>query len=400
MKLTFKRLLGYVRAHWRLICLYVFGVAVVSCLMLFKLGSLTHGLSAAEIQQAEFSSSWRHIADSPLHLPLTFIQWIILTVVPHHGNTVTRAASPVFALGALLAFAYVLRRWYGIRTAIFGSVIFGLSAWFLHVSRYASTDVLYLWAIPTLLAILIAWDKHHSRRRATYCAIAALSLLLYIPGLVWLILASLLLQPHLLTHSWQITKSLYGRIIVVLLPLLLVTPLIVAFVNTPSLAQTWLGLPQNFGTPESVVRNLVHSISFFVYKGPDTPTLWLARTPILSFFGTVMALLGVLFYATHFRAPRTRWLLALFIISALLFAMGGPVTISILVPLMYLLVSAGIGYLLHEWLQVFPRNPLARSAGFVLLGIAVALSCAYNLKSYYVAWPHNTAAQAAFRKHD
>jgi hypothetical protein len=376
------------------------GAAAVGFLMLYQLGSITGGLSPAETKQAAFSSSWRHIADNPLNLPLTAVQWLILTVVPHHGNTVTRAASPIFGLLALVSFAYILRRWYGVRSAVYGTVIFGFSAWFLHVSRYASFDVLYLWALPTLLAIIIAWDRYHERRNVTFAAIAALSLLLYIPGMVWLVLAALLLQPHHMQDGWRAAKNVAGRSALLLLPVILLIPLIWAFSRTPSLAQTWLGLPQSFGTPESIVRGIAHSVSFFVYKGPATPELWLPRTAILTFFGMVMVLLGTLFYAKHIRAPRTRLLLAFFIVGALLFAIGGPVTISILVPLVYLVVAAGFGYLLHEWLQVFPRNPLARSVGFGLLGLAVILSCAYNLKAYYVAWPHSTATKAAFHEHN
>lgn len=368
--------------------------------MLFRLGSLTNGLSTSEVKQAEFASSWRNIAENPLHLPLTFVQWIILTIIPHHGNTVTRAASPIFGIAALVAFGYVLRRWYGFRSAVYGVIIFGLSAWFLHVSRYASTDVLYLWALPTLLAVMIAWDRHQKRRRITYGAMAALAFLLYIPGLIWFVIAALLLQPQLLINSWKTTKNYIGRSLLILLPFVLLIPLFYAFARTPSLIQTWLGLPQDFGTPEGVVRSLLHSFSFFVYKGPDTPELWLARAPILSFFSTVMALLGVLFYSKHLHAPRTRWLITFFVIGALLFAIGGPVKLSILVPLVYLFVTAGVGYLIHEWLQVFPRNPLARSIGYVFIASTVAISCAYNLKAYYIAWPHNTATKAAFQKLD
>lgn len=269
----------------------------------------------------------------------------------------------------------------------------------MHVSRYASYDVVYLWAVPTLLAVLIAWERYHQRPRIAYAAIAALCSLLYVPGIVWLVLAGILLQPHLLKHSWQSAKNSIGKWLLVLTPLIALTPLLIAFVRTPSLIQTWLGLPLHFGTPSAVMHGLLHDVSFFVYRGPATPEVWLARAPILSFFSIVMALLGALFYLKHRRAPRTRFLMAFFVIGGLLFALGGPVTISILVPLVYLLVAAGFGYLLHEWLHVFPRNPLARSVGFGLLGLAVLLTCIYEVKSYYVAWPHNTATQAAFHSH-
>jgi hypothetical protein len=388
----------YVRAHWRLLLAIILGVSLACFLLLFQLGSLTGGLSPHEIKQAEFSSSWRHLVSNPLNLPLTAVQWAILTIVPHHGHSITRAASPIFGVLALVAFAYILRRWYGVRSAIYGSVIFGLSSWFLHVSRYASVDVLYMWAMPMMLAVLIAWDRHNERKIALVCAVAAVSVLLYIPGMVWLVLAGLLLQSHLLLDSWHNAERFVWRFTLLLTPLIILLPLVLAFVSHPTLVQTWLGLPQHFGAPGSVLRGLVHSVSFFVYRGPATPELWLLRAPILSFFGMVMAVLGVLFYAKHYRAPRTRLLFACFVIGALLFALGGPVSISILVPLVYLFISAGFGYLLHEWLTVFPRNPLARGIGFTLLGVAVGLACLYNLKSYFVVWPHNSATHVAFHK--
>jgi hypothetical protein len=357
-------------------------------------------LSSAEVKQAEFSSSWRHLVDNPLNLPLTAVQWLILTIIPHHGNTVTRAASPIFGVLALVAFVYVLRRWYGLRTAIYGTLIFGFCSWFLHVSRYASPDVLYLWAVPTLLAVLIAWDRYHELRKTTYIAMLVLSILAYIPGVIWLILVAMLFQLHLIKNSWVATKGWLWRAVFILVPLVALAPLIIGLIRTPSLIQTWLGLPHNFGSLESIARGLLHSVSFFVYKGPNTPELWLVRVPILSFFGIVLAVLGTLFYAKHFKAPRTQLLLIFFILGAVLFALGGPVTISILVPVVYLVIAAGFGYLLHEWLHVFPRNPLARSIGFGLMALAVALTCLYHVRAYYVAWPHNSATQAAFHRRD
>jgi hypothetical protein len=324
------------------------------------------------------------------------VQWLILTIIPHHGNTVTRAASPIFGILALAAFAYILRRWYGVRTAVYGSVIFGLSSWFLHVSRFAGPDVLYLWAVPTLIALLVAWDRHHTRRKALYLTTSVLAVLLYIPGIIWLILASLLLQRHLLTDAWTTAKTVVGRISVAFLAGVLLAPLAVALVQTPSLLKTWLGLPATFTSPGAVGHGLLHSLSFFVYRGPATPELWLQRAPILNFFGLVMLVLGCMFYAQHIRAPRTRLLISYVLLGGLLFALGGPVTISVLVPLVYLVIAAGFGYLLHEWLQVFPRNPLARAVGFGLMALAVALACLHDLRAYYVAWPHSPATQSAF----
>jgi hypothetical protein len=77
--------------------------------------------------------------------------------------------------------------------------------------------------------------------------------------------------------------------------------------------------------------------------------------------------------------------------------LGGAAYLSLVVPLLYIFAATGIAYLLHEWLRVFPLNPVARKLGIGLVVVAVAVSCSYNLRAYYVAWPHNAATQTAFR---
>jgi hypothetical protein len=397
MELTVKNTRQYVAARWRILTAILVGILAVCFIMLFRLGSITGHLSPEETTRQLFASSWHHLVNDPLYLPQSFVQWLILTIIPHHGLTVTRAASPVFGVLSLIAFAYVLRRWYGVRSAVYGTILFGLSSWLLHVSRYAGPQVLYLWALPTLLALTIAWERH--KVGAThYLLIAVLATLLYVPGVIWLLLVVLALQPQLFAISWRKLSNPFGRIGGLILFLVLVAPLAYALISHPALSRNWLGLPSHFASLNVLAHNALHSVSFFVFRGPADATVWLPRLPILDFFTMVLAVIGVIFYAQHWQAPRTRMLAILFIVGAVLFALGGPVTISLLVPMVYLFVAAGLGYLLHEWLQVFPRNPLARGLGFALIGIAVALSCLYNVRSYFVAWPHNAQTKAAFHK--
>lgn len=385
-------------ANWPTATLYVGITTGIALLLLYKLGSLTHGISATEYQQQQFSSSWHHIADNPLYLPLTGLQWLIFTLISHHGATVTRLASVIFGLLTLGAFAYVLRRWYGVRTAAYGSLLFACSAWFLHVSRYGSTDILYLWLVPVILAAQIAWERHSGRWFVRLAIALVLAMVLYIPGAIWFALLSYGLQPHLFVKGWQQIANWRHRAIVITVFVILLLPLIVAAARTPSLLQTWVGLPQNYDTPIHIVKRLGLSISYLFYQGPRLPELWLDRVSILGVFGLVMTVLGAFFYARHFTAPRTRQLIGLFIVGAIFFALQGPVRYSVVIPIVYFVVTAGIGYLLYEWLHVFPRNPLARGLGYSLLALTIILACTYNLRSYFIAWPHNNATITAFKQ--
>ena len=393
-----KKISRFREANWQVISLCV-GIGVgIAALLLYKLGSLTHGITANEYHQQLFSSSWHHIVHNPLFLPLTGLQWLIFTVIPHHGATVTRLASIFFGLITLGAYAFVLRRWYGVRTAAYGSVLFACSAWFLHVSRYGGPDILYLWLVPALLATQIAWERYSQHIAIRLGSVFVFAMLLYIPGSIWFILIAIGLQPYSLIKGWQQINSWIQRAVVIALFVILMLPLALASIQNPSLLQTWIGLPQNFDSALHIVKRLGLSVSYLFYRGPYVPELWLDRLPVLGIFGIVMSILGILFYIRHFTAPRTRQLIGLFFVGSIFFALQGPVSYSVLIPIVYFVVTAGIGYLLYEWLHVFPRNPLARDIGYSLLAITIVLACAYNLRAYFIAWPHSNATIRTFNR--
>lgn len=394
-----KRLGRFWGAHWQVIVLLIVAVALCGFLLLYRLGSLTNGLSHAEVTQQTFSSNWHHILDNPLGAPLSLVQGLVHMLFPHHGQTLTRLPSILFGFVTIGCFAYILRRWYGVRTAFYGTVLFGFSSWFLHASRLGTPEVLYLTAVPVLLAIHIAWQRHSTSTLMTFAAILLLCLLLYIPGVLWLIVAYLALQGLDVVDGWRGLRSWWRRCGLVIFFLLLLAPLEYGIWHTPSLVRSWLGIPNHLAPVFTILKRLADSVYFLFIHGPQNPVLWLDRVPVLSIFAMIMAVAGIIFYARHILAPRTRLLLALFIVGAVLFALGGPVGYSVVIPVVYLVVTGGVGYLLHEWLHVFPRNPLARSIGFGLLAIAIALNCLYGFREYFIAWPHNETTIAAFRNH-
>jgi len=385
-------------AHWRLWSSIAGCVAIVGFLLLYKLSTLVLGLSQTEQSTLAFSGSWHHWAHNPLYAPHAILQWTLQAVTGHHGALVGRLPSVFFGSISVMLFAYILRRWYGVRTATFGTIMFACSAWLLHSSRFAGPDVLYIWSVLMLLALHIAWERHKHQALMPFVAALACAAILYVPGMLWILGASFILLPHHFSESWTTLSRWWQRALWIGAFLILMAPLLAAIVSEPGIGKTWLGLPATFGNPGQVPHRLAESITFFVWRGPLRPDMWLDRLPLLNAFATAMAVLGTLFYARHITAPRTRLLATFFILGAIFFALGGPVPIDVLVPIVYIVISGGVGYLLHEWLHVFPRNPLARTTGYVLMSLIILLSCVYNLRTYFVAWPHNTATKAAFHK--
>jgi len=393
-----KQIRSFISDHNRLLTVFVLVLIGLAWLLLHRLGSLTGGLSLSEWQNAKRSYGWHGLYNQPFYLPLTIIRSIVFVLFPRHGQSLTRLPNVLFGALTIVSFTWLVRLWHGTRTALFAGLLFTCSAWTLHVSRLASNDILYLWVAPTLLLAQLAQQRRPKQAMVFYGSLALLGLLLYIPGLVWLVLLSIFWQRSTIKQGWQYfdlwwQRSLYVLTGIIWLPLLLIN------LTRAGNIKTWLGLPQKFPSATLVIKHLIGVPVHLFVRGPQYPQLWLGRAPLLDVFTLVMSLLGIYFYATRWKAQRSRILGSFLIVGVILVGLGGPVSLSLLIPIIYFCVAIGITYFLHEWLQVFPRNPLARSLGIGLIALAIAISCLYNLRAYFVAWPNNPTTQTTFRYH-
>lgn len=394
--------MGRIKAFWqqhgRFVLFILALSAILAGLLLYNLGGLTdQKLSRQEAVAAKTAYGWTGIFNDPLNLVLDKLRSITFFLAPDHGAFMTRLPNAIIGGVAILTFGWLIYLWHGSRTAILTTLLFATSAWTLHVSRLASYDVLYLWALPTLLLVQVLLHRHGDKAVVWYGSIVLWASMLYIPGLVWLIGLQLFLQRKLLGQAWR-HFQLKRRVISVVIILLSLPLLVIDFTRSGHFI-AWLGLPTDWAAPLTLLKQLVAVPVHMFIRGPQYPDLWLGRAPLLDAFTLVACGLGIYFYATHAKAHRSRMMGLLLGLSILLVALGGPVSFSLVVPMLYIAVATGIAYLLHDWFKTFPHNPLARGLGIGLVGICVAVSCVYNMRAYFVAWPHNDTTQATFRYH-
>jgi hypothetical protein len=373
-------------------------LGVASFLLLYKLGSLVGGMSAGEIMAAHTPVGLHGIYHDPLYLPLKAVRSVVFFLSPDHGQTLTRLPNTLFGLLAIFSFAWLVKLWHGTRTALFAGCLFAAGAWTLHASRLASFDVLYLWALPTLLVAHVKLQRQSAKAWIFYGTILLWGLLLYIPGMVWLVLVDIFIQRQSIVRGWRHFSRWWQRLLYLLAGIMWL-PLLIDRLRHTATLQTWLGLPAHLDAPLTLLNHFGAVFYHLFGRGPEYPALWLGRAPILDIFTLVTCLVGIYFYVRHPKASRSRLLGIFFIAGAVLVALGGPVGLSLLVPLLYLLSATGIAYLIRQWLQTFPLNPLARGLGVSLLVVAVALACTYNLRAYFIAWPHNDMTVSVFRNH-
>jgi len=385
---------AYVRRNRRWLGIGTLAAAALCWLLLYKLGSLVGGLSRGELAVTTAPVGWHGIYHQPLELPLKLLRSAVFWLFPTHGQTLTRLPNAVLGGLAVISFIGLIRLWHGRRTAVLATALFAVGAWTLHVSRLASSDVLYLWALPTLLFSHFLLRKYFQKSTVWICSMLVWGMLLYVPGMAWFVFIDIILQRKFIVAGWREARRWWRRLAYLLAGAIWL-PLLAIDLRRSGELLHWLGLPAHFVTGKALAKQFAAVPVHLFIRGPQYPDLWLARAPILDVFALVACVLGIYFYATHLKAARSQYLLLLALGGWILVGLGG-VPLSLLVPLLYMAAATGIAYLLREWLKIFPNNPLARSLGIGMVVFAVALSCLYNYRAYFIAWPHNDATKTTF----
>lgn len=391
--MRFERLRNFIADTWQPILLYSGMFAVLGGLLFFRLGSLLPGYSLSEVVTYNASNGFRQIFDHPINAPFLIVTHI-MTFISQHSYLLARLAAVGFGLATLIAFWWLLQHWYDRRVAFFGTILFGSSAWFLHIARFGTPDVLMFLVI--MLVACGVWLKKSSNPIAMFLCFAISAALLYIPGMVWVVLLGALWQWKTIDrifkhHLWMVTWG--GLLLASAL-----APLGLALYRTPEIWKTLVGLPV-VGWPQlgDVLSNLYQiPLAFFFRYVDATPETWLGNLAILDIFSIAMLFLGGYVFVRHANLQRVKLVGWALFAGILLISLGGGVSLSLLVPFLYILIAAGVGFLFTRWYQVFPRNPIAHMLALVLMSLAVLTACSYQLRHYFVAWPRNRETQSVY----
>jgi hypothetical protein len=389
--------------NWRLILVILAGISAVSTMLLFKLGSLVHGLSDSEfsLQQsiAHNSLSLEHLIRDPINLPYN-LGLYVMQFSPFHGPSTVRLTGAVFGLLGAIGFFYILRKWYTLRMAMLGTALFATSSWFLHSARFASPEASYL-LLPLLIAGVI-YIQAKARKHLVLFLITVLGLLcLYIPGMIWFLVAAIFLQRHVIFRSLRL-QPLWFQLTIAVTAIVLLIPLVTMVVwplgeNTRNILSI-MGLPTHIPSLVDILKNIAHILgNIFVYN-IQGPLYVPGHLPLLSAGTSALALIGLFQFIVHFRLARTQLIVLVGLLGTVLISFGGPVALVLLLPFLYLLVIEGLKWLLERWLQVFPRNPLARGFGVVIVVVFVCVTSFYHLNRYFLAWGHSPETRAVFNK--
>jgi hypothetical protein len=381
---------------WQFISTAVLVAASLSLLLLSRLDTLVPTYSKSELATAHASASLKVIANHPVDGPYKLLVYGI-THILHNPLLATRLASVILGGVSIILFYLGVRQWYAKRIAFLSTVLFACSAWFLHIARHGTADIMLVFS-PLLLATSAYFiASSEGRHFPKYLiAIAVLALTIYTPGMLIFVIVGLALRGK---DIFALRKRLnIWQVLVVLVAFLglVVGPLTYALLKHPSQALDLLGLPHTLPDPIEYLKTLVLlPLSIFVHSSFQ-PELHLAHLPYADIFTAVMFCLGVYYFFKQRTLSRSKILLSFVVLSSLLYALKAGVESAALLSVVFIIAGAGLLTLLGQWLTVFPRNPVAKTIGIVLVTTAVLISSAYNLRSYFIAWPHNSETKQSY----
>jgi 4-amino-4-deoxy-L-arabinose transferase-like glycosyltransferase len=380
-----ERTLNFLSTHWRLIAASI-GLAFVAYVLLFRgISSLTVDYAATEIQTKQEASSLRLVFDNPVNAPYKVLAWTGQKL-GHNSIAVTRIASATFAVAVAVLFYWVATHWYSKRVALLSSLLFVCSSGFLHIGRYGSALILQMATLVLISCVFLFRRTKHEFLMA-YAITAVIAACLYVPGMVWFALIGLYLMRKRIAYLFGKLGTLHTALIFTL-GIGLLVPLLLAMFRDITVARTIFGLPSTFPSPALLLDNFIHLSSSVVYKGYWPTEYWMYGAPLLNVGESVLFIAGLILLVKRPILRGNYFLLGTLIVSTVLIVIGGSATIAMLTPLIYLTIAGGLFYMLDQWLTVFPRNPIAKYSGVLLLMTLVSFSILYHLRAYYTAWPN------------
>lgn len=371
------------------------GVALAGALLIYKIGTLVPGFANIEISSILSSRSVGLIIDNPVNAPYKAIT-LITNYIYELSTISARLPNLGIALIAAGLFFYIVSKWHSTRVAIFSTALFASSAWYLHFARLSHPGI-YLTLLLLLLAYGIWISKTQRSAPAVVIGVVIGSGLLYLPGMVWIVAIGVLWQRKKIVR--HVRYAQISSLTVSLLGVILLAPLIAATARDPQILKQLAGLPiGQLAQPIEIVRHILNVPVQLFLRTPQNPQLGLAGLPLLDFVTTALSIIGFYSYLHHIKLERAKIVVGLLIVCTLLVGLRGQVYSIILMPLIYLLAAAGLAYLINQWFGVFPRNPLAKYVGIILITVTVGLSCLYSVKQYFIAWPSAPATRDAFSR--
>ena len=375
---------------------HVFGLSVImalaTSLLLYRINTLHPGPNTYELVSIERLGVFNTIIKQPLDI--FYYSLARLLSFLFSSLTALRLSSAAFALITLLNFRFVIKYWLNTRTANIGTLVLASSFWFILIGRIGAPFVMPAFWISTIMALtaLLKYTKYP--KLVTTAAILSIGFGLYTPLFLWLLLPTGILA----IREWG-AKQILNKIgkIQLLIVLALIIHIIYSCIINPAVIRELLGYNSFNINPLNYIATVTKYISLITLRGVLDPSVNLGRLPLLDIMQLVMLCIGVSVLYPINKSLKSYLLIVLPIVYILLISFSAVETTKLvaLIPIIFIVIAAGLNEFIQLWLKSFPKNPIGRSIGVLMCVGLIAGSGYYNVNRYYTAWANNPEAQAA-----
>ncbi|MFZ1258503.1 MAG: glycosyltransferase family 39 protein [Candidatus Saccharimonas sp.] len=392
-----KRVTDYVLYRWRYALSYLFIAGVIGLVLfvasIYVPGALRAGETTASLKSGALSIealSPHMVIDLPYHILQRFSFMLF-------GVTTLSIKLPSILLGIVTVFGIFLlvRTWFRRNIAILVTLLAATSTQFLFLVQDGTPNIMF--SFLTVWLLFAATYVTRNKTFGTFWKVLTgvlMATALYSPLGIYLVLAVLtttFFHPHI---RYVILHFSRPRLwIGVLLGLASLVPLFYAAFVDPTTLMILAGLPT---TDPDLSKNMT-DIVLNLFGFAASSTSYLLR-PAYSLGLTLLMLVGIYKLVTYKYTARSyiTLTLGLFMVPLVLL---NPEHVYALFPLACLMIALGIATLITDWYKLFPRNPYARVAGLLPLGVLILGIVYSGITRYMGNYTYNPAIMSHY-SHD
>jgi hypothetical protein len=388
-----KAILGWVKVRLALVVTYMVLVSVMLAVFVYKQNSIIPGANTYERTVIQAVDNYEYTWRAPLNSPYVTASYVAKQLTFLDSLQASRLIAAIASVASIYMFFQLLRNWLlSPGKALVGTALFATSSWTLVLGRGAHSSMV---GVFLLLLIFTLGTRLLFTTKPFYdwlFLVIATCLSLYTPMLPWLVLiaggVSLL---HYRRRQSSLPIKKWQKIVVGATAVLLLLPLVLAIARSPRFALDLLAVSNPVRSIPDLFINFIEIIKTIFFVADHVSPLGLGNLPFVDIFSLFMFIIGFYYFERRLALKRSKMLFGGLAMGILICSISkvDMLNVSILLPLVYIFVSAGLHETITRWLNVFPRNPLARSTGIIAIAIALGFTSSYHLTKVFIARPGN-----------
>jgi hypothetical protein len=375
------------------IFIYLFISVVLFLSLGHYLGTHPAGFSSAELITKNASQNPTQLLKDPINAPHDLVAYA-LHLAGISWRTSIRLGSALIWIAFTLCYFWLVKGLFGRAIGLMGTAVFAATPLFLVMGRDGSGEIL-LYSVVVILAIYSWLVKSEPSRWGLAALLIFGSLLAYVPGmLVWLAAAAIVFQKKIRVLFEDTEPLVIGT--AVLVSILILIPLGMALFKDWTLIKQLALVPAHLPDPVRILKNIAWMVLALFIKTPHHSPFLIGRLPVLSITADALLVFGgfALWSAARLKLAAYAAAVAYAVILA---AINDNVNIlAFAVPILAVIMTAGLRYLYIEWRKIFPRNPLAKNLALTLMWLIVLVQLIFGLKYAVSAWPSTTDTRTAY----